>query len=120
MLDTIGEGHVVAGILVERTIGNGIRARQGILTAKLIERGVYFLDTAGILRDVDIAKLLDTAVGRELLYLDASYARLGVSTCFPLAVSEAECLFRKAVGFVLEVDHWDGVQHIVMVEPQMP
>ena len=70
MADAVLDGHVVATVLVERTLGNCVRTGESVLTAELVQRAVALPHSAVVLGDGNDAFLLYTTIGNGLLHLD--------------------------------------------------
>ena len=120
MLDAILDGHVVAAVLRERTFAHGFSTWHGILAAELVERVGKMLDAKRFLRDGDIAVLLAGSLPGFLLHFDLDNPRLVIRSSIPLENDEAERLLGELVNLILIIGASDGVQHILVVEPQVP
>ena len=120
MLDAILNRHVVTTVGYERAIGNSVCTRKSIFTPPLVEGGENLLDTAWVLRDVDVGEFFRAFVGYFLLHLETCYTRLIISRTNPFAISKTEGLLGELVDLVLKIRAWNSFEHVVVIEPQVP
>ena len=72
------------------------------------------------MRDGDVGDLLYTSITSFLLHLEACYAGLIVGRTLPFAVGKAEGHLGEFVDISLKIGAWNGFEHVVVVEPQVP
>ena len=123
MLNTLGDGHVVACVLVEQMPGgiegglrvSGQSAGEGILTTPLVERVITRFCAVGVLRDGELCLFLGTA---QLLYAYLHAPRLLIGRTMPRGVFPTQVFSAELIGVrAAVVDHGDGVEHVVGREP---
>ena len=120
MLDAVRGGHIIVAVLVERAVGSGIGAGEGILAAELVERAIALPRVTRILRNSDVGRLFHAAIGNGLLHLHPDLAGSGIGRNTPSGVFPAKRLLCELVFMALKVCASDGVERIVMNKPQMP
>ena len=125
MLNAIGDGHVVALILLEQLTGGiegGLRvscqsAGEGILTTKLINCIAAIRCAAGVLRDGELCLLLRPT---QLFYAHLHAPWLLIGRTGPRSVFPPEVFGREVISVGCgrcAVDHGDGVEHVVGCKP---
>ena len=121
MTDGITEGKV-AGDGKDRvgTVAHLFYTREGILAAPLVERGGGYPVSAGILRNRDVARLFVAGLAHFLLHPGLDGAGLLVGGFQPLAPGKADGMLGKCINDVVIVGYRNGIQCVVVIEPQMP
>ena len=90
----------------------GQSAREGIFTAKLVERVITFFCSAGILRDNDVARLMRACL------LDVHFYPTRLFRTIPYSVFPTQVFGGEVIGVrAAVIDHGDGIKHIVGCEP---
>ena len=86
MLNTIGDGHIVASVLVDRTLRelSFVHTRESILTTKLIKGGSTLLYATRILGNINDGFLFCAVVCNGLFDLDLHCTSTRISRTTPL------------------------------------
>ena len=118
ILNTIGDGHIVASILVDRTFRKFcfVHAGESIFTTELVKGRNTFLLATIILSDIDNGKLFYSTISNGLFYLYFYRTRSIVGGNFAFRFP-TECLCGEVVGFTLIVGYRNWCKCTLRCEP---